>query len=198
MDVRWSVIVAVGVLSNAGSWEGVEQQVDDGVDNLHLQLARLHEASFRWALSCCLGQHSEAEDVLQAAYLKVLEGKARFGGRSSLKTWFFSVIRYTAASRRRRRSLRSMLLRDPKRSEPAPEVLTPEQEAASLERRQKLSAAIAALPTRQREVMELVFGHDLSLSEASEILDLSLGSVRTHYARGKAAMLRVLETRDDY
>ena len=61
--------------------------------DLERELEALHRASFGWALGCCRWDHEEAADVLQAVYLKVLEGKARFDGRSSLKTWLFATIR---------------------------------------------------------------------------------------------------------
>jgi hypothetical protein len=48
------------------------------------ELEALHPAGFGWALGCCRWDHQEAADVLQAVYVKVLEGKARFDGRSSL------------------------------------------------------------------------------------------------------------------
>jgi DNA-directed RNA polymerase specialized sigma24 family protein len=47
---------------------------------------------------------------LQIAYLKILEGKARFDGRSSLKTWLFAIIRRTALEQRRRGFFRNLLL----------------------------------------------------------------------------------------
>jgi DNA-directed RNA polymerase specialized sigma24 family protein len=50
------------------------------------ELERLHPAAFGWALSCCRWDRAAAEDVLQASYLKLLDGRARFDGRSSLKT----------------------------------------------------------------------------------------------------------------
>jgi DNA-directed RNA polymerase specialized sigma24 family protein len=50
---------------------------------LEAKLARHHEASFGWALSCCRGDEPEAADVLQDTYLKVLDGRARFEGRST-------------------------------------------------------------------------------------------------------------------
>ena len=43
-------------------------------------------------------------------YVKVLDGKARFDGRSSLKTWLFAVIRHTALAQRRTRWVRSLAL----------------------------------------------------------------------------------------
>src|SRR5258708_29263861 len=74
------------------------------------ELERLHPASFGWALWCCDHRREEAEEVLQAAYLKVLEGVARFDGRAALRTWFFSVVRRTAWEHRRRQRGRELLL----------------------------------------------------------------------------------------
>ena len=37
----------------------------------------LHAASFGWAMACCAWQQDLAEDVLQEAYLRVLDGRAR-------------------------------------------------------------------------------------------------------------------------
>src|SRR2546425_4260061 len=75
-----------------------------------VELEKLHSASFGWALSCCGRDRAEAEEVLQMVYLKILEGKARFRGESSLKTWLFAVIRKTAATEYRRRLLRTFRL----------------------------------------------------------------------------------------
>src|SRR5215216_5635524 len=77
---------------------------------LRSQLERYHRESYGWAMSCCARDSTEAESVLQVAYLKVLEGKARFCGRSAFKTWLFSVIRKTAADARRRKFLHRMKL----------------------------------------------------------------------------------------
>src|SRR2546423_11828456 len=63
---------------------------------LELELARLHPAAFGWAMACCAGDRTAAEDALQASYLKILDGRARFDGRASFRTWLFSVVRYTA------------------------------------------------------------------------------------------------------
>ncbi len=68
------------------------------IADLKAELEQLHSASFGWALNCCRRDADEAEEVLQTVYLKILEGKARFRGESSLKTWLFAVIRKTAAA----------------------------------------------------------------------------------------------------
>src|SRR2546429_7362041 len=63
---------------------------------LERELDHLHPAAFGWALACCAGDRAAAEDALQASYLKILDGRARFDGRASFRTWLFSVVRYTA------------------------------------------------------------------------------------------------------
>src|SRR5215470_9990435 len=77
---------------------------------LRAKLEKHHRESYGWALSCCARNPAEAENVLQAVYLKALEGKARFDGQSSFKTWLFAVIRRTAVDERRRRWLRRLRL----------------------------------------------------------------------------------------
>lgn len=157
---------------------------------LRARLETHHEASFGWALACCRGNREEAEDVLQAAYLKVLSGKARFGGHSAFRTWLFSVIRLTAADQRRRHAVRRVLL-DRWSQDPAtgPDSTSgPDDAAANLDTQrlgERLRRSVAALPRRQQEVLHLVFYHDQSLSEAAAVMGVSLGSARTHYHRGK-------------
>src|SRR5262249_5162761 len=151
---------------------------------LERELERLHAASFGWALACCGRNRDDAEEVLQTVYVKVLDGKARFDGRSSLKTWLFAVIRRTAMSHRRTRWIRSLaLLRMPP---PAPVV----QEHSEDTRR--LVDALRRLARRQREVLELVFYHDMTIEEAGAALRISVGSARVHYTRGKKRLEALL------
>src|SRR5437868_14150366 len=72
------------------------------------EMEKNHRASYGWALSCCLQDPMEAESVLQTVYLQILEGKAKYNGQASFKTWLFSVIRNTAAYRRRWRLLQRL------------------------------------------------------------------------------------------
>jgi RNA polymerase sigma-70 factor (ECF subfamily) len=153
---------------------------------LEAQLERLHPVSFGWALSCCGHDETEAEDVLQTTYLKIISGRANFEGRSSFKTWVFGVIRRTAqeAVRRsqteNRRTLR--LVRDDLEDDSA---VPPDRELSRAQSAEALRRAMEELSQRQREVLHLVFYQDLSISEAADVLGISLGSARTHYQRGK-------------
>ena len=161
---------------------------------LEAQLERLHTESFGWALHCCGRDRTEAEDVLQMAYLRVVSGKARFGGRSTFRTWLFGVIRRTALEHgrrdraRRERTLRLVPtdIRDPG----APDPIRRMEEA---HRARTLLAALEKLSDRQREVLHLVFYQELSIAEAAEVMGVSLGSARTHYERGKSRLRTLLQ-----
>ena len=163
---------------------------------LRFELEKLHGESYGWAVCCCARDHRcAAEDVMQEVYVKVLGGKAKYDGRSDFKTWLFAVIRLTAAEERRRTLFRRLRLwtYQPR--------ITAEEPAEALLSRSELQhafrQALAALPRRQQQILQLVFYHDLSLSQAAGVMGVSLGSARTHYDRGKKAISERLEEHDD-
>jgi RNA polymerase sigma-70 factor (ECF subfamily) len=162
--------------------------------DLQGELERMHTASFGWALVCCNHRREEAEEVLQTTYLKVLEGKAMFGGESSLRTWLFGVIRRTAAEQRRRRWLRLQIFDRGQAALPVPpHAPDPEHLASAAENSRALLQALAGLSARQRQVLHLVFYQDLTVEEAAKVLNLNLGTARTHFERGKRQLRKFLE-----
>ena len=82
------------------------------------QLSRHHRAAFGWALACCRWDRTAAEDVLHTAYLKLMDGRARFDGHAQFRTFLFGVIRRTASEERRRRVIRETLSLGVLRREP--------------------------------------------------------------------------------
>jgi len=161
--------------------------------DLKSDLERLHESSFGWALACCRWDRPKAEEALQAAYLKAIEGRARFNGHASVKTWFFGVVKLTAAEQRRRRFVREMGLgRWLRRSPDTAPVEDPEQTFDKDESLRRLRAALQRLAPRQRDLLQLVFYHELTIEEAADALHLKVGTARTHYERGKARLKALL------
>ena len=159
------------------------------IPELKAELERLHSASFGWALSCCRNNHAEAEEVLQTVYLKILQGKARFRNEASLQTWLFAVIRKTAISERRKQFLRTLT----SNSDSTVEFQQPEIELERSEMQRRFRQSLARLPARQRETLHLVFYQELSLSEAAQVMNISIGSARRHYERGKKRLREALD-----
>ena len=166
-----------------------------------LDAVRAHHAdNFGWALACCARHRDIAEDVLQEAYLRVLDGRAEFAGKSSHKTWFFAVIKRVAVDVQRTQNRRTILnLRmattdralaaddEAGRSNPLSESMFRDESV------QQLQQALMQLPVRQREVLHLVFYAELTLENTAEILGISVGSARTHYHRGKGRLTELLK-----
>lgn len=160
------------------------------IAELKTELEALHQASFGWALNCCRHDRADAEEVLQTVYLKILQGKAVYRGESKLRTWLFAVIRKTAVTERRKQVLRSLITvgSTGEKSSSQPEV-----ELERSEMQQRFQQELSRLPARQRETLHLVFYQDLSLSEAAEVMNISIGSARRHYERGKQKLREALD-----
>jgi RNA polymerase sigma-70 factor, ECF subfamily len=151
-----------------------------------------------------------AEEVVQEAWLGVLQGLDRFEGRSTLKTW---ILRITANRARTRgeREARSVPLSsltpedepsvDPDRFRPADDprypggwsipphawARLPEERLLARETLEHVRAAIAKLPPRQQEVIVLRDVEGWDPEEVGEALDLTPGNQRVllHRARSK-------------
>ena len=159
---------------------------------LKRQLEQMHGDCFGWAMACCGRNRDDAAEVLQTVYLTVLDGRARYDGRSSFRTWLFGVIRLTAASERRKAWLRGLLLTREADSLKPQASVRPDADVQRDSRSDKLLVALARLARRQREVLQLVFYHDLTIEEAAAVMGVGIGSARTHYARGKAKLAVLL------
>ena len=140
-----------------------------------------HRDAFIWARQCCGYNHDDAKEVLQMAYLKIWEGKAKFSGKAQFKTWLFSVIRFTAIDHS-------------KKSRPFEGLdhLTIAEDAPQEIDTINYKALLSRLPERQHQVLLLAFYHSMTLAEIAAITELHIGTVRTHYERGKIALRELI------
>jgi RNA polymerase sigma-70 factor (ECF subfamily) len=161
--------------------------------DLESELQSFHAASFGWALACCRHDRDEAAEVLQIAYLKALDGRARRNGHASTRTWFFGVLKRTAQERRRSRLVRELALDRWLRRHPGRDVEpTPESQSSAAEQQARLLGLLDRLPSRQRDMLHLVFYQDLTVEDAASVLHVSVGTARTHYDRGKRRLRELL------
>ncbi|MEQ8413794.1 MAG: RNA polymerase sigma factor [Imperialibacter sp.] len=151
------------------------------------QLEVHHKEAWFWARQCCRFQPDLAEDVLQTAYLKVLEKRALFHGKSSFKTWLFSVIRFTAIDMATAQHLhvsKHLGIDGIQLSE----VTNSQKEDDAM----NYESMINQLPGRQAELLLLVFYHDMTVEKAAEVMETSIGTARTHYDRGKKRLRELI------
>ncbi len=160
-----------------------------------------------------------AEDVVQEAWLGVLRGLATFAARGSLRGWIFTIVVNRAKTRgvRDARTVPfSALARDeaervdpsvaadrfagpgerwPRhwREEPSPWRDLPEQQLLGRELRERIDAAIDALPPAQRTVVLLRDIGGQATADICNALDLSETNVRVLLHRARAKIRRALD-----
>lgn len=140
-------------------------------------LRKHHKNAFMWARQCCRYRDEEAKEVLQIVYLKIIEGKAVYNEKGAFKTWLFSVIRFTAIDHlKKERTFEGL--------DKISEVTEQEIDLDPVNYKKLLSQ----LSERQQQVLLLAFYHEMTLTEIAEVTKLHIGTIRTHYERGKEAL----------
>jgi RNA polymerase sigma-70 factor, ECF subfamily len=147
-----------------------------------------------------------AEEVVQETWLAMLRGLAAFEGRSSLKTWLFTILVNRARSTGVRES-RTVPVADAgpvvDASRFGPDgawVLPPEHWIEEAESRvdavklnELLRSALDGLPPRQREVVLLRDVEELTSAEVCGVLSISEANQRVLLHRGRGKLRQVLE-----
>lgn len=183
---------------------GDERAFNEVVGRHHRSLVRLARHYVR--------SEAIAEEVAQDAWCAVVTGIERFEGRSSFKTWLFSIVvnkARTRAERERRTTPFSSLASPDEDGAPVPVEDRfapdgawfvpprgwdqPERRAISLELREDLRMALQELPERQRLVVALRDVEGLDSAEVCEMLGLSAGNERVLLHRGRTRLRAELE-----
>lgn len=136
-----------------------------------------------------------AYEVLQDAYLKILERQHSFTGKSEFKTWAFAIIRNTAVDAQRKKRKEAMILSSENDFPDAGYDAGFEKEYDQKLTKSFFCEALSRLSNRQRQILQLVFYHDLSLNQSAEVLHLSQGSVRKYYDRAKKVLANWFQKR---
>ena len=129
-----------------------------------------------------------AEEVVQDSFIAMHAAWRRL--RDTEKA--LSYLRQSVVNRSRS-VLRHRVVVDKNAPKPAPDMPSAEQGAISLLERSAVIAALRTLPPRQREALVLKYYADLSEAQIAASMGISRGAVKSHTARGVAALRVVLE-----
>lgn len=123
-----------------------------------------------------VGNHHDADDVLQNTFLKVWKYADKFKGESAIYTWLYRIASNEALSHLNgREKHRSAGLED--YQHPSSE----HREVTESEIERKLEKALLTLPPKQRQVFDLKYFSDLSYNEIAEITETSVGALKASY-----------------
>jgi RNA polymerase sigma-70 factor, ECF subfamily len=170
-------------------------------DAFRIIMQRNNQRLFRVARSV-VKDDSEAEDVVQQAYVNAFDSLGEFRGDSSLATWLTRITLNEALGRlRRQRPMVDLEVLDAEPSGaskiiPFPLMLAnsdPERDAAQRQIRQLIERAIDDLPEIFRVVFVMRDVEDMSIEETAGFLGLSPATVKTRLHRARRQLRRALD-----
>jgi len=144
-----------------------------------------------------LNDSGDACDVTQEVFLKVFRNVQHFQGKSSLRTWVYRIAVNESHNRRRwlfrHRHKEVGLQEDFEDSEPRDRSLadagrSPYDRAFDREKHALLEEALARINPCFREAVVLRDVEDLSYEEIADILQISMGTVKSRILRGREAL----------
>lgn len=163
-------------------------QAQHGSNDAFSRLVTLYGKKIYYAAYSFLHNVDDAADVVQEVFLRAYKNLASFDTKRSFYPWLYRIARNLCINTVKRASHRDIGL-------PAEELIvsTGPDPAAELLRNEELvelRGALARLPEKHREIIDLKTFQDCSYSEMAEILDIPIGTVMS---RLYAARLKLKE-----
>ncbi|KXH82048.1 RNA polymerase sigma factor SigX [Sporosarcina sp. HYO08] len=166
--------------------------MDDSV--FHRIYDQYHQDVFKF-LIYLTGDRNGAEDLVHEVYVRVLRAYAGFEGKSSEKTWLFSIAKNVAIDHFRKKSVRKKHAFD-KFDWEQQELVSlgppPEEIVMLSEDMKELLSALDTCTGDQKMVILMRYFHDLSIAETADSLGWTEGKVKTTQHRAIKALQKKL------
>jgi RNA polymerase sigma-70 factor (ECF subfamily) len=182
-----------GAAEDARLIDGLQAGVERDYE---LLIDRFQTPVFNLALRL-VADPSDAGDIVQEVFLKVFRNVHTFRGQSSLRTWIYRIAVNEAHNRRRwiyRHKHNEVGLEDNGKSETPRECNVPDADPSPFdralyrERHALLEQALTRINPHFREAVVLRDIEDLNYDEIAEILNISIGTVKSRITRGRDAL----------
>jgi len=150
---------------------------------------RLYNVAYRF-----LGNHEDARDVVQEAFLSAFQALPRFKGNARFFTWLYRIAMNHAVDFRRKQRSILRLERQPERDVPGAADARRHHAGESLERQEeneKIRRALEYLSLEHRMVLVLKDIDDMKYEDIAEVLDVPIGTVRSRLHRARLELRHV-------
>src|SRR5260370_32866469 len=155
---------------------------------MHVLYSRHNVRVYRFILRI-VGDTTVAESLVSQVFLDVWRTASQFEGRSQVSTWLLSIARFKALTAMRQRRHEDIDQEDV--LEIADQADTPEASLNRSNTSEILRACVAKLSPAHREIINLVYYHEMSVEEAGAIIGIPQSTVKTRmfYPRKQPADL---------
>ncbi|MEK7407745.1 MAG: sigma-70 family RNA polymerase sigma factor [Acidobacteriota bacterium] len=148
-----------------------------------LLLSAYQNKVFRLACGM-LGNEALAEETAQDVFVRIWKALSGYRGEASLSTWIYAIARNTCLTAIRRGASREEVSLD----DPAAQAAAAHRE----ENRGEVFAELARLPEKYRQVLTLFYMEEKSYEEVARLLDLPMGTVKSHIHRARKQLAQQL------
>lgn len=133
-----------------------------------------------------------AEEVLQDVMLAAWQAAGRFRGQGRVMAWLLAIARTRAinAYNRQIRPHETQVALDEDYAQESREPSGPHHE--------ELNAGLSRLSAEQRETLELVFYHGLSLQETAQVMSVAAGTVKSRLHRARKSLAKWILEEDKF
>ena len=136
---------------------------------------------------------ADADDLTQATIERALRSKAQWQPGTRLDSWTYRIMRNLWIDTARSRSRKEKVEAPPEEAELLGE--DPRESMDASVDLARMMKAMSGLPDEQREVVALILIEGFAYREASEMLDLPIGTVSSRLVRGRMALLAMMGER---
>jgi RNA polymerase sigma-70 factor (ECF subfamily) len=157
---------------NEGAFAGIAQEYG----------ARLYVVAYR-----LLGNRPDAEDAVQRALLKCFAARDTYSTRWAISTWLYRALTNVCIDELRRRRTRTVA------AQASSEIAPRHVGAGTAGERVDVERALARVPREARMLLALHYVDGLSFGELARVRGISVNTVKSQLARGKAIMREALE-----
>ena len=152
------------------------------------ELVRAHQTHIYNLTYRVTGNHEDASDAAQDAFVRAFQALSRFRQEAAFSTWLYRIATNAALDLVRRRPAVPPV--ELPVDHPAPN--DPEAEVHRREVSRRVHAAVGQLPVEYRAVVVLRDLQGLAYDEIAKTLDIPVGTVRSRLSRGRDALKALL------
>jgi RNA polymerase sigma-70 factor, ECF subfamily len=153
--------------------------------------ARHQGRVFRFVLRL-VKQDAVAEELTNEVFLEAWRNAGTFEGKASASTWLLSIAHHRAVSSLRKR--RELAWNEEAAAEIADTDDDPEVVAQKADKSVLLRRAMDQLSPEHREIIDLVYYHEMSIAEVSEVIGIPENTVKTRMFYARKRLSEILKT----
>ncbi len=160
----------------------------------YTELMHRHQEKIYWVARRMLGNHADADDVVQEAFLKAFLSLGDFRGEAGFYTWLYRIAVNLSLNALRKRHVMDYL----HESELAQKIFpaskeNPQRDLEARELESRLAQAVARLPDKQRAVFVMRYYDEMSYDEIAYVLKTSVGGLKANYFHALRKVQRSLK-----